>query len=363
MSIRWIRTPSIRRTVIVIAALVLAILTLWPRHYLARAELIPDQNSGGLPSILSGGGNALASLGALVGARQSIESDLSIARSQGVARDAAIGMLKRGLLNGSDTNSSDIDRATSTVQREVEIEAITGSILQISARADSPMAAKGLVEEYERAVRGRLTVISVNQSKQKKAIASERMAEASLDLARAQSAIDQFRAANRLSEPKIELGAAISLVTSLQAKLQADQSALATLAKFATPENIQVQALHAEIDSLRRQIATAQTSANSGPGPSVGGMTPKITEYENLYRDQNYAEAEYEIYKRYLDTVTAEFLSSDINMTLIEAPYLVTERQLNAHPLIALMLLLAMGVLAEFYIAKPPPGWTRHEVR
>jgi uncharacterized protein involved in exopolysaccharide biosynthesis len=349
MSIRWIRTPSIRRTVIVIAALVLAILTLWPRHYLARAELIPDQNSGGLPSILSGGGNALASLGALVGARQSIESDLSIARSQGVARDAAIGMLKRGLLNGSDTNSSDIDRATSTVQREVEIEAITGSILQISARADSPMAAKGLVEEYERAVRGRLTVISVNQSKQKKAIASERMAEASLDLARAQSAIDQFRAANRLSEPKIELGAA--------------QSALATLAKFATPENIQVQALHAEIDSLRRQIATAQTSANSGPGPSVGGMTPKITEYENLYRDQNYAEAEYEIYKRYLDTVTAEFLSSDINMTLIEAPYLVTERQLNAHPLIALMLLLAMGVLAEFYIAKPPPGWTRHEVR
>jgi hypothetical protein len=92
-------------------------------------------------------------------------------------------------------------------------------------------------------------------------------------------------------------------------------------------------------------------------------VTPKITEYENLYRDQNYAEAEYEIYKRYLDTVMAEFLSSDINMSLIEAPYLVTERQFNSRPMIALMLLLGMGVLAEFYIAKPPPGWSRHEAK
>lgn|GEM_PF-6018623 len=346
-----------------VGAIVLAILSLWPRIYLAQAELIPDQNSGGLPSILSGGGSALASLGALVGARQSIESDLSIARSQGVARDAAIRMMKRGLIRGSATKSIDLDRAISIVQREVEIEAITGSILQISARDRSPIVAKTLVEDFAAAVRGRLTVISVDQSTQKKAIASERMAEASLQLARAQGAIDRFRAANRLSEPKIELGAAISLVTSLQAKLQADQSALATLDKFATSENIQVQALRAEVGSLRAQISTAQASADSGPGPSVGGMTPKITEYENLYRDQNYAEAEYEVYKRYLDTVTAEFLSSNINMSLIEAPYLVTQRQFNPHPLIALMLLLALGVLAEFYLATPPPGWSRHEVR
>ena len=44
-------------------------------------------------------------------------------------------------------------------------------------------------------------------------------------------------------------------------------------------------------------------------------MTPKIYGVENLYRDENYAQAEYKMYKRYLDTVTAEFLSSDINMS------------------------------------------------
>ncbi len=311
---------------------------------------------------MSGGGNALASLGALVGARQSIESDLSISRSQGVAENAAVRMLKRGLLSGSATKPADVARATMIVQREVEVEAITGSILQLSARDRNPVVAQAMVDEYQSAVRDRLTAISVEQSKQKKAIASERLSGASMDLARAQSALDRFRAANRLAEPRIELGAAISLVTSLQAKLQADQSALATLDKFATGQNIQVQALHTEIASLRGQIAAAQASANSGPGPSVGGMTPKISEYENLYRDENYAQAEYEIYKRYLDTVMAEFLSSDINMSLIEAPYLVNERQFNPHPMIALMLLLALGVMAEFYIARPPPGWVRREV-
>ena len=180
------RDPWKRRGILVIAAVVLAILSVWPRTYLARAELIPDQNTGGLPSILTGsGGGALASLGSLIGARQSIESDLSIARSQAVAEDTARRLLQQGFLKGASHGAVDLERATAAVRSAVDVESITGSILQITVTNHDPVYAKAAVNNYVTAVRGRLSSISVEQSSLKKTIAANRMADASLNLARA----------------------------------------------------------------------------------------------------------------------------------------------------------------------------------
>jgi hypothetical protein len=85
-------------------------------------------------------------------------------------------------------------------------------------------------------------------------------------------------------------------------------------------------------------------------------MRPIITQYENLYRSEKYAEAEYEIFKRYLDTVTVEQMSAGVSMNVVQPPYLDPDRQLNEHALAALLLLILAGVLAEFYILRPPIG-------
>ena len=357
------RDPWRRRSILAILFLVLAVLSIWPQAYVAKAELAPEDTGGSLASLLSGSGGPLASLGALVAGRQSIEADLTIARSIAVSRDAAVVLKQRGLLRGAGRTTDSFEHAASTLRHTVHVEAIRGSILQIFVTDHDPVFAKAAVDSYAIAIRGRLAAIDVGQTSQKKALAANRLANATLNLARAQAALDQFRILNKLALPQAELGAAISLVTGLQAQLQAQEAALVALETFATADNIQVQAARAQIAALRGQISQAQTNETLSPGPSVGVMTPKITEYENLYRNEKFAEAEYEIYKRYLDTVTVQLMSSDINMSVVEPPYVDPDRQFNSQPVAALVLLLLAGVLAEFYLARPPPGWSARNAR
>jgi uncharacterized protein involved in exopolysaccharide biosynthesis len=358
MQSRWVREPLRRRGILVVAAIVLAFFCVWPRPYLARAQLMPDNSGGGLASLLgqTGGGGALASLGALIGGRQSIESDLTIARSLDVAADAASRMRQEGWLHAGPRNEPGPDRDVAALRHKADIEVVRGGILQVTVVDHRADYAKALVAAYTQAIRSKLAALNVEIAEQKKAIAANQMAQATVNLARAQTELDRFRLANRLAEPQIELGSAISIVTSLEARLAAQEAELAILQKFATSENIEVQAARAQVEALKGQIAAAEATANGDPGTSVGQMRPKISEYENLYRNEKYAEAEYEIFKRYLDTVTVEQLSAGTDMNVVEPPYLDPDRQFNEHALAALFLLILVGVLAEFYIQRPPVG-------
>jgi capsule polysaccharide export protein KpsE/RkpR len=292
----------------------------------------------------------------LIGGRQSIESDLTIARSLAVAVDAANRLRQEGVLPARAGNEEGPERSVSALRHKADIEVIRGGILQVSVVDHRPAFAKALVTAYVLAIRNRLEALNVEESKQKKAIAADRLADATLNLARAQSELDRFRLANRLAEPQIELGAAISLVSGLEARLAAQQAELATLEKFATNDNIEVQTARAEVEAIKGQLAAAEASASSGPGTSVGQMRPKISEYENLFRNEKYAEAEFEIFKRYLDTVTVEQMSAGVSMNVVEPPYLDPDRQFNEHALAALILLIIVAVFAEFYIQRPPIG-------
>ena len=217
-----------------------------------------------------------------------------------------------------------------------------------------------VANDYVAAIRWRVGAISIEQAAQKKAVAEDRLKAATIDLAQSQEALDHFRATNKLAAPEIQLGAAVSLVTQLEANLHAEEAHLETLQHFATNDNIEVQAARTQVAALQGQIANAQASAPSAGVPSVGAMSPRITEYENLYRNEKFAEAEYEIYQRYLGTVTVEELSAGINMDLIEPPYVDLDRQYNASAVGALMLVILLGLFSEYYIFRTgPAGDTR----
>lgn len=347
----WVRNPLRRRGAVVLAAIILAIFCVWPRSYLARAQLQPNDSGGGLGSLLGATGGGGLSLGSLFGSHQSIEADVTIARSQAVLNEVVRRMRGEGRLKGVDDG-----RAETALRHAVDIESIRGSMLQITVVNRDQVFAKALVTDYVLAIRARLAALNLDQAAQKKAVAVNRISEATVHLANAQAALDRFRAANRLAAPEVQLGAVIGLVTNLQASLHAKQAELQTLEHFATGDNIQLQAARAEVAALQTQIIAAQANAKSSVGPSLGGMTPQISEYGNLFRDERYAEVEFETYKRYLDTVTVDELSALINMDVIEPPFVSPDRQYNTHAVGALILVLLLGVLAEFYIAQPPPG-------
>ncbi len=349
---RWARDPWKRRGSLAIAMIVLAVLCVWPRHYVARTEMLPNDAGSTLSSVLgSAGGTAggVLAFGSLLGNHASpIESDLTISRSQVVVADVVRRLHAEGLLSG------DLERAQAKLHHKATMEAMRGGILRVEITDHDPVFAKAAVTDYVAAITARVAAITREQAARKKEVTVSRLNAATIELAQAQRALDQFRATHKLAAPEIQLGAAVSLVTGLQAKLDADEAQLQALQRFATPGNFEVQALQAEVSALRNQIAGAQAGGGTSQGPNLGSMTPIITAYANLFRNERFAEAEYEIYKRYLGIVSVEDLAADINMDLVEPPYIDPDLQLNAPAVGALVLLILLGVLAEFYIAQAP---------
>jgi len=355
MDTRWFRDPTRRRLTFAVAALILAVLCIWPRQYTARADLMPDDSGGGLSSLLGGGGaGGLLSLGALLGNHQSIEADLTIGRSQAVLRDVVV----RLRLVGRE-GFGDLLHTQSKLREKVDVAAIRGSILQITVNDRDPAFARAIVSAYVEAIQDRLTSLNLQQATQKRVVATNRMSQAVARLTAAQTALADFRNRNRLAAPEAQLGAAVSLLAQLQGKLQAKQVELATLRQFATSGNVQVQAAQAEIVGLQGQIAEAQARSRGPGAQNLAGMAAESTEYLNLYRDERFADALYEIYRQALEKVTIDELSANVTMDVIEPPYVDPARQYNTPAVGLLVLVILLAGCAEYYVVAPPIGRAR----
>ena len=347
----WFRSPLRRRLTFVAMALILAVLCVWPQRYVARADLLPQDSGGGLSALLGqGAGGGLISLGALLGSHQSIEADLTMARSQAVLRDVVV------LLHLGRPGITAERRVEVGLRKRSDIAAIRGSILQVTVRDADPVFAKAAVAAYVAAIQNRLTNLTLHQAAQRRAVANNRLAESSAQLASAQAALSRYRSENKLAAPEAQLGAGVSELAALQGRLQAKQVELQTVRQFATGANVRVQAVEAEIAGLQGQIAAAQTASRGQGGLNLAAIALQSSQYLNLYRDEKFAEALYGVYTRFLEEVTTDELSANANMDVIEPPYVDPARQYNAPAVGLLALVLVLAFAAEYYIARPPVG-------
>jgi hypothetical protein len=350
MDSAWFRDARRRRLTFLAVAAVLAVLCVWPRRYEARADLKPSDSSGGLSSVLSQGGS-LAGLGALLGGHDSIESDLAIARSQATLRDA----LER--LAPEDARRLGAgDEAQVRLRKKVDVAALRGSILQVAIRDGDPTFARNLVAAYAGAIQDRLASLNLAQTERRKAVAVNRLGETAGRLARAQAAITQFRTEHRLAAPELQIGSAVAVLAGLQARLEADTVALQAARQFATPDNVQVQALEAEIAGLKTQINQAETSSRSSGTPTLGDISDQSSEYLNLFREEKIATTLSQLYTGALEQITVDELSANATANLVEPPYILPERQFNIL-FVGLLALVALAAGAcEFYALAPPVG-------
>ncbi|MEO8927293.1 MAG: hypothetical protein ABI306_09030 [Caulobacteraceae bacterium] len=346
----WFRRPLRRRITFAVAALVLAVLCVWPRHYVAKADLMPQDSGGGLASLLNQS-VGLVSLGALLGSHQSIEADLTIGRSEAVLRAVVDRLHLVGHGRFHDRRQAEI-----ALQKKIDVSAIRGSILQVQASDSDPEFARALVAASAAAIQDRLTTLSLEQAAQKRTVADNRMAEATKRLADAQAAITRYRTVNRLAAPEIQLGAGVAQLASLQGQLQAKEVELQTVERFATGDNIRVQAVQTEVAGLRRQISDAQTASDRHVGPQLASIALGSSAYLNLYRDEKFAETLYSVYSRYIEEVTIDELTANTNLDVIEPPYVVPARQYNAAAVGLLVVVLLLAAAAEYYIIAPPVG-------
>jgi uncharacterized protein involved in exopolysaccharide biosynthesis len=349
---RWFRDRARRRLSFLVAGILLAVLSLFPRHYQAETELLPQEAGGGLAQLLAQqGSGSVLSLSSLTGENKSVETDLTIARSHVVIRDAVNQLHAR-----FPDRTRNPQAAMIALKHKLNIIAIRGSILQITAADPDPAFAQALVTAIADSIRAQLTQVNLEADRLKRQVAENRMKEATQRLSNAQQALVNFRITNKLAAPEEQLGAGVGALANLQGQLAGRQIQLAQLQQVATPDNLQVKVIQTEIASLQRQIEDVQSKSRFEGAPGLVGLSTTSATYLNLYREQVTAQLLYTLYQRYLEELTIDAMSADENIEIIEPPYVHPERQFNILPVALLFATIALAALAELYAVRPPKG-------
>ncbi|MBW8753922.1 MAG: capsule biosynthesis protein [Sphingomonadales bacterium] len=337
--------PRLRRRVLGVLGIVLALLCLFPQPYVARAKVLPqDASSIGLSSTIGAVGAQVQSLASLIGGgRQPIDMYLAIGRSTEVTDDV-VGRLK---LVGAGGYSS-IEAARRALDRKVDVHSLTGGIIEIEVRTRDAREAERVTQGYVHAISKRIIVIGRDRVARKRNIVLDRFREAAGRLATAEARLNEFRQRNRVALPEVELTAGLTLRAQTEAQLQAKLVELEMTRQFSGPENPRFLALQSQVRELRAQLERTTRPAEGAAGPNVAGLTAVSTEYLNLYRDFRFAQALYDVYARSSEEVAVETLTGDTasDVQVIEAPRLDVDRKFNI-PAVAL---LALTVLAAFFI-------------
>ena len=355
----FVESARNRRIAYALAAIVLAVFVFFPRPYVARATLVPQDTSSSagtntMLTLLGGQSQNFASL--LGGGRVSNDLYLIIGRSDSVATD----VINRLNLVGPSRPYATLDRAKVKLAKKVDIHLLLGGVMEIETQTNDARFSEQLAAAYVSAISKQLAEFGKQLITNKQRIVEQKFRDASARVATAEAALNNFRRRNNLAEPDAELGQALALRTQLEAQLQAKLVELQMTQQVRGPESAELQALQSEVSTLRSQLArTARPTVTVG-GPNVAGLGALSTQYLNLYRDYRFAQALYDVYSRSSEQVAVEQLASESAsyVQLIDPAHLDPERKLNIWAIAALAALALLVLFTEWYA--PVTGlWAR----
>lgn len=353
--------PRKRRRAYALLAVLLAILCLFPQPHVGRAKIVPQETSSALAG-LGGGGGRMQDIAAMFGGgRRAIDLYLTIGQSEDVRSD----VIRELKLVGSSWKYRSADAARVRLENSVDVQSLPGGVVEIKVTTHDPGESLRLTRAYAQAIATRFKVLNGEQLTTKRKLVDGRFREATTRLAQAQTKLDSFRRANRLSAtPEAELGAALTVRAGIEAQLQAKLVEQETLERFMGPENPRLLAAQAEVRELRGRLSRSVAPGSDGGGPNAGELTALNSEYMNLYRDYIFAQTVYQIYSRISEEVAVDELSGRTASTIqtIEAPHVDAGRHYNVPAVGALALLVLLALFTEIYA--PATGialWRREE--
>ena len=343
---RGLNQPWQRRTIFAVLIAIFVLLAFYPERHRAAVTLTPSEppNLGFNPAQVQ-----LGALTSVFGNQAAIEMALKVASSVQV-RDRVAEELKL-------QDKLGLDRVATHrwLEREVDIRALRGGIMQIEVKLGDADFAKQIVQSFEGATRQQLAEINRNQTAYKRDVLLKLVSEASDRLARAQGAFDSFRLRTRSPDPTVEAGIAGSRVTALQQAMKNKELELAAARQFYTDDHMTVRQLRAEIAELRGQLAQAEATSPAQE-EGVGRAVLTSTQYRRLQRELSIAQTLYDTYMRLLESTTVDDMTSTANVRVLEPAFVDTERQLNYPALAVAMALLLLWLAIEFYRLRPPVG-------
>ena len=346
------QSPTRRRGLYAAVALVAVLLCLFPRPHVARVKILPQASTSGAGALISAlGGGGVQNFAAVLGAQKT--NYLIIGRSHDVQQDV---VQRLDLVEV--WNSADPAAAERKLAKKVDIQLLTGGVLEVTARDTDPAFAQRLVEGFTEAIKARLKGLGLEQVRTKRTIVTDRLAEASTALEAAELELNAFRVQNNLPSPEAALGAAVSTRLTLDAQIRGKEVEIETARQFQTDSSMRVRTLVSELMALRRQRAQADEASN---GENAIALSSQTADYVRLYREQQFAETIVLVYRRFFEEVSVEALSAETNVQIIERPHVDPNRQFNLSGIALLLLVLLAAAFTEIYA--PMTGLARRARR
>lgn len=356
----WTDPPKRRRCYAVLAV-VFVLLALFPQPYIGRAKIVPQDTSNPLGG-LGGGTGRMQDLAAMFGGgRRATDLYLTIGQSEDVRND----VIRDLKLVGSSWKYGSLRAARVRLEKTVDVDSLPGGVVELKTTTHDAAESLRLTQAYAKAIGARFKVLNSETLITKRKLVDDRFREATTRLAEAQTKLDSFRRAHRLSAtPETELGAALTVRAGLEAQLQAKMVELDTVQRFLGPENPRLLVVQSEVRELRARLSQSVAPGTDGGGPNAGELTQLNSQYINLYRDYMFAQTIYQIYSRISEEVAVEELSGQTSATIqvIEAPHVDAGRHYNVPFVGALALLVLLALFTEIYA--PATGivlWRREE--
>jgi hypothetical protein len=329
------------------------LLSFFPQKYRAAVTLTPvDPSSLGLSGQNNMGmGSLLGGSASLLGNQTAVDVNMTVARSEYVRSIVAKRLHLDQRLGKSEVSTH------RWLARKVDIGSLRGGIIQFETQQRDANLARALVAAYADATRQQLAIISRDQTAQKRQIIVDLVTQASDNLAKAQAAYDTFRLQTRYSSPTSALFAAGDRIPVLESMVRSKKVELAAAHQFATDNEPRIRQMTAAINALEQQLDDAR-STSPAEKSSVGQVVSQSTEADRLRRKLITAQILYDNYERYLQNTSAEDMTANANMRILEPAYIDSARQVNFIPAMlgVILLLAALGV--EFYMIRPPVGQT-----
>lgn len=350
-TVLWVRDPSRRRLAYALVALIAAILIFFPRPYVARAKIVPQDTSASSASttaLLGALGSGPQSLGALLtGGKSASDLYLIIGRSDSVAQE----VIRNLNLAGKGREYRDVRTAKLDLADHVDVHMLLGGAMEIETRAYDPEKARRLTEAYAQAISRQLASFGQQLVDNKQRIVRRRFDDAAERVRRAEGALDSFRRANSLAEPEQQLSSKLIQRATLEAQLQAKQVELQTMSQFRGPESAELAAIRTDIAGLRAQIARSGTPTTGPTGPNVAGLSALSTRYLALYRDVRFQQAIYDVYQRSAEQVAVEQLAAESASYIqtIDPAHIDPDRKYNVWAIALFFGVLLMALFTEWY--------------
>jgi tyrosine-protein kinase Etk/Wzc len=274
-------------------------LMLLPKYYESTATLLPQiegKEGGGLGALLAAGGASTSqNMGIVVPGLPTSSTDvfLAILKSRVMADDV---IRRFDLLSLYHVKA--MQDARDVLEAATRITLNKEKVIKITVEAKDPQLAADIANFYALNLDRLNRTLNVTKAGENRKFLERHLAEAQVNLVRAEEALKDFQTRNRTFAVETQAKAMIEAVATLQGQITAQEVQLQVMGTYLSPDNPEFARVRSGIDELKRQVRLLEAGKNSkssiSPERPQHGMThvPGLAlEYGRLMREVKVQEA------------------------------------------------------------------------